>query len=211
MSRYNRLIPKENKKKITPEQKAFMIEKVYGRKRETEEDMPYTLPTAAQQKEEANAAILAAAGYTSEQVEALRLLLGVPPRATMKPPIGFDLNDPPAPQPPPGGWKNVPCIVHRLNPKTGQNESKVCRTAEDRNRALEYDGWHVKPQAAIEVDSDPEVSQEELMRAFHLDKLAKKKTQAVMVKEETPEDEPKRRGRPPGSGKNQEEDSGGAA
>lgn len=174
-----------------------MVAKVFGRSQE--EDMQYTLPTQQQQREQENSAVLASMGFSAEQVEALRVMLGIPPKAQMRPPIGFDLNDPPAAVPPPGGWKTLPCIVHRLNARTNQPESKICRTAQDRDYALE-NGWHSKPQSVIEVDADPEVPQEELTAAYHQDRLARQKKSAQLVPDDDTADVAttgKKRGRPP--------------
>lgn len=163
---YNPLIPKLNRQRVTPEQKSAMVEKLYGRTAE-EENM---FPTQTTQEDTPT---LAALGLTPELVEALRRELGVMPKAQMKPQISFDINNPPPPQPPIGGWRKIPCIVHRLNAKTGQSESKICKTAHERDHSLSS-GWHALPQAPVEVDPDPEIPEEEARRAYFEDREAKK-------------------------------------
>lgn len=165
--------------------------------------MNYTLPTQQTEAATADVAALNELGINPDQLELIRRALGIVPKANMKPQVSFDINNPPPAMPPPGGWKKIPCIVHRTNARTGQAESKICRTAQDRDHHL-ANGWFPVPQQIIEVNPEPELSQQELAEAYQLDRIARQKKAAVMVEEES-EEAPKRRGRPPGSGKHHED------
>lgn len=112
-------------------------------------------------------------GFTQEQIEAIRIALGVPPKGQMGVEKEFDLNNPGPVQPPPGGWPTLPCVLHRLNAKNVQ-ESKIVKTAHDRDKHL-AEGWSKTPQMPVEVNTDPPLPASVRQHAKQVDKVAKKK------------------------------------
>ena len=154
MRGFNPLIPKQNQPRISREQKAEMLANLYGVHQET------------------MSATNILGGFSPEQIEAIRLALGVPPKANMGVQKEFDINKPDPAIPPPGGWPTLPAVVHRLH--KNKPESKIVRSAHERDEAL-ASGWSTKPLVPIEVDTDPPIPASDRAYVAKVDKIAKKK------------------------------------